>query len=103
MLVPEAIRQRALHGQLALPVVIVAGEKDRLITTRWHSSRLQERIAGSRLHIVPGAGHMVHHSAPEAVFEAIREVSSLVTPQTPVDLDAPLRIAPEDEPLRANL
>jgi hypothetical protein len=43
---------------------------------------------------------MVHHAAPDAVFDAIREVSSLVTASSPVDLDAPGRIAPEDEPLR---
>lgn len=96
MLVPASVWQRSQHAGLQVPVVLVAGEQDRLITSGWHSGRVSERMPQSRLHIVPGAGHMVHHTAPDAVFDAVREVASLVTPTTPVDLDAPARMAPED-------
>lgn len=100
MMIPQAFRLRAAEKKLQLPVVIVAGQRDRLVFSGWHSGRLQERLPNSRLHIVPNAGHMVHHAAPEAVFEAIREVSSLVTAKTPVHLVSPARVAPEDEPLQ---
>lgn len=99
MLVPEAIRMRRHHGELALPIVIVAGEQDRLIAPAWHSGRLMDRLPQARLHLVPGSGHMVHHSDPEAVLAAIREVSSLVTSDTPLDIGTAERVAPEDEPL----
>jgi pimeloyl-ACP methyl ester carboxylesterase len=100
MLIPMALRQRADHERLTLPVVIVAGEHDRLVTSQWHSKRLQARLPNSHLHLIPDAGHMVHHAAPDAVFQAIREVSSMVTTSTPVDMAAPSRITPEDEALR---
>ncbi|WP_298011154.1 alpha/beta hydrolase [uncultured Aquabacterium sp.] len=96
MLIPASIQQRAQHRRMQVPVVLVAGEHDRLITSGWHSGRVNDRMPQSRLHIVPGAGHMVHHTAPDVVFDAVREVSSLVTPDTPVDLEAPARMAPED-------
>jgi pimeloyl-ACP methyl ester carboxylesterase len=32
-------------------------------------------VAGSELLVVEGAGHMVHHTAPEAVASAIRAAS----------------------------
>lgn len=96
MLIPSSVVQRARHSRLQVPVVLVAGEHDRLITSGWHSKRVQDRLPQSRLHIVPGAGHMVHHTDPDAVFDAVREVSSLVTHDTPVDLAAPARVAPED-------
>lgn len=100
LLVPAAVMQRALHGELAVPVVLVAGAQDRLITSGWHSKRVQRRLPHARLHIVQGAGHMVHHTDPDAVFDAVREVASLVTPDTPVDLAAPTRVAPEDVALQ---
>ena len=93
MLIPMALRQRPDHQALTLPVVIVAGEQDRLVMSKWHSKRLQERLPNSRLHLIPGAGHMVHHAAPDAVYQAIREVSSLVTTSEDVDMTPPSQIS----------
>jgi pimeloyl-ACP methyl ester carboxylesterase len=36
--------------------------------------RLHHDIPGSKLHIWPNTGHMVHHSRTEEVVEAIEEV-----------------------------
>lgn len=50
-------------GALAkIPTVIMCGEKDRLTSTR-HARRIHEAIRGSRLMIVPGAGHMLMFEA----------------------------------------
>lgn len=100
MLIPETLRLRRHQPDTQLPVVIVAGAQDRLIAPGWHSQRAEGRWPNSRVHLVPDAGHMVHHAAPEAVLEAIREVSSLVTSQTPVRLDTPAQPAPEDQGLQ---
>jgi pimeloyl-ACP methyl ester carboxylesterase len=71
MMLPEALRLRRREHELRVPTVIVAGESDRLVMTGWQSRRLHQRLPGSDLHIVPGAGHMVHHTAPAAVVAAI--------------------------------
>ncbi len=39
------------------------------------AERLHAAIPGSVLRIVEGAGHMVHHSAPREVVEAIRLIA----------------------------
>lgn len=101
MLIPQSVLLRSQEAELTLPVVVVAGEQDRLLMTRWHSQRLLDRLSNGRLHVVPGAGHMVHHAAPDAVFEAVREVATLVTPATPIDLAERRQVAPEDLPLQA--
>lgn len=50
-------------GALAtIPTVIMCGEKDRLTSTR-HARRIHEAVRGSRLVIVPGAGHMLMFEA----------------------------------------
>lgn len=50
-----------------IPTVVMCGEKDRLTSTR-HARRLHDGIRGSRLVIVPGAGHMLMFEAPELVL-----------------------------------
>ncbi|MDO5502225.1 MAG: alpha/beta hydrolase [Actinomycetia bacterium] len=49
------------------PTVIMVGEKDRLTSTR-HARRLHGGIPGSRLVVVPGAGHMLMFEAPDLVI-----------------------------------
>jgi pimeloyl-ACP methyl ester carboxylesterase len=53
-----------------MPVSIVAGSGDRLVDPRQHSERLNGDIAGSRLIVLPGVGHMVHHADPRCVLSA---------------------------------
>jgi len=75
MMTLQAARLLPREKALALPVVIVAGEKDRMVMTGWHSRRLAERIPHATLRIVPGAGHMVHHTATREVLAAIDEAA----------------------------
>jgi pimeloyl-ACP methyl ester carboxylesterase len=60
---------------LTLPVTIVAGDGDKVVSTAGQSGRLAGSLARSELLFVEGAGHMVHHSARDAVVAAIRSAS----------------------------
>ena len=75
MMIPQAARLLREQAALRVPVAIVAGSKDRLLSTAWHSTRLHRRVPGSTLHVVPEAGHMVHHTAPDAVVTALDELA----------------------------
>ena len=76
LMVPGARALSRRYAELRLPVTIVAGEGDRIVDTDDQSRRLHELLPQSRLITVEGAGHMVHHSAPERVIEAIRSHGS---------------------------
>lgn len=80
MMIWEGIKQRRREDGLAVPTVIVAGEADLMVITRWQSQRLHARLPQSRLHVVPGEGHMVHHTATPAVMEAIVEAWHMSEP-----------------------
>jgi alpha-beta hydrolase superfamily lysophospholipase len=54
-----------------VPVVILAGTDDRYVDTERNSVRLHRELPGSALTLTPGAGHMIHHIAPEEVMAAI--------------------------------
>lgn len=79
-MVPAARRLAGRLGDLAVPLVVVAGEEDRILDSRRHSVRLAAAVPGSRLHRVPGVGHMVHHVAPERVLAAVEEAARLAGP-----------------------
>ncbi|MBN1102319.1 MAG: alpha/beta hydrolase [Deltaproteobacteria bacterium] len=58
--------------EIALPSLIVCGQEDRLTPVKY-SGYLHEHIPGSRLVLIPHAGHMVMAEKAEAVNEALEE------------------------------
>jgi pimeloyl-ACP methyl ester carboxylesterase len=70
-MIPQAKSSSDRHHELRMPVTIVAGAEDTVIDIESHSRRLHRELAGSTLRVVPGAGHMVHHAAPDEVVAAV--------------------------------
>ena len=70
LMIPGALALRGEYKNLTLPVFIIAGEGDRVVFKR-RSKQLRDRINGSVLETVPGAGHMVHHLVPQQVALAV--------------------------------
>lgn len=71
----EGVIQRAgVYDQLdriTIPTLIVVGDQD-VATVPAKAERMQERIRGSKLVVIPGAGHTSTVEEPEAVNEALR-------------------------------
>jgi pimeloyl-ACP methyl ester carboxylesterase len=79
MMIPDAFKLRKHYADLTMPVVIIAGEQDRLIDTDTQSARLHSEISQSRFHRFPGNGHMIQQTATDQVMSAISEVTSSPT------------------------
>lgn len=71
-MMPAAASAAKRHRELTMPVSIFAGADDIVVDPIAHSQRLHEEVPQSELSIVPGVGHMVHHSAMEQVADAVR-------------------------------
>ena len=71
LMVPAAMKLRPRYGELSMPISIIAGMKDRVVTTERQSARLHNELPSSQFETVEGAGHMVHHVAPDLVLAAI--------------------------------
>jgi pimeloyl-ACP methyl ester carboxylesterase len=86
LMIPSAMQLRGRYRELSMPVSIVAGTHDRVVTTERQSVRLHGELRSSRLRRVNGAGHMVHHNAQEEVLTAIAEAASgqAEAPQVPM-------------------
>ena len=63
-MIPGALAMRHRYQELTMPVVIMAGTKDRVVNAK------QPR---------PGVGHMLHYAVTDEVAEAIKEVGGSVT------------------------
>jgi pimeloyl-ACP methyl ester carboxylesterase len=73
MMIPNALIFQDRYGELKMPVTIVAGSGDEIVTSQRQSERLHHDITQSKLHVLAGVGHMVHHSVASAVMMAINE------------------------------
>jgi len=74
LMIQGALALRDQYKDLTLPVVIIAGSGDKVVFKRM-SERLHACLSNSVLHIVEGAGHMVHYFAPQQVAAAIEGVA----------------------------
>ena len=73
-MIPSAARLRSYYHELSMPVVILAGEGDLVVSHR-HAERLRGTIQGSDLQLVQSAGHMIHHIATDRVVQCIVNVA----------------------------
>jgi pimeloyl-ACP methyl ester carboxylesterase len=60
------------YGEIRVPVVIVTGDSDLVVNPEQHAYPLHQAIPHSKLMVLPHTGHMIPHTRPEAVVEAIR-------------------------------
>jgi pimeloyl-ACP methyl ester carboxylesterase len=72
------------YGEIDMPVAVVTGSGDRLVDPRRHAFRLREELPNATLHVVEGAGHMVHYEAPDLVARAVDEVVRAAETRTPL-------------------
>jgi pimeloyl-ACP methyl ester carboxylesterase len=75
LMIPDAFQFRNRYADLKMPLVIIAGEQDRLIDIDTQSARLHSDVPQSRFHRVAGNGHMIQQTATDQVMSAIQEVA----------------------------
>lgn len=80
LMIPGAAKLQGRYGDLDMPVVIMAGADDRIVMTDYQSRRLHEQVPGSRLEVLPGVGHMIHHTARDEVIDTIRSIAGETEP-----------------------
>nr|WP_294518395.1 alpha/beta hydrolase [uncultured Rhodopila sp.] len=69
-------RRNALR-HLRVPTVVLAGAADRTADPHLHAAWIARRLPQARLITLPGVGHMLQHTSPNAVIQAVDEVAQL--------------------------
>ena len=70
------------YPEITAPVVLVAGESDRVVSPVHHAQRLAAQIPGAELTRLPNAGHEIPQTHPAVVLEAIRTCAARILPHT---------------------
>jgi pimeloyl-ACP methyl ester carboxylesterase len=76
LMIPDAFKLRSKYADLNAPVIIIAGEQDKLIDIDTQSARLHSDVSQSKFHRISGNGHMIQQTATDQVMSAIREVAA---------------------------
>ncbi len=65
------------YGKISVPTVIFHGDKDTIVPLEIHSAKLVNQVPDAELVVLPGVGHMPHHTNTEDVLAAIKRISGL--------------------------
>ena len=76
LMIPAAFASSKTYSKLEMPMIILAGEDDRLIDINEQSVRLHDEVKQSKLHRIAGAGHMIQQSATPDLMAAIDEAAA---------------------------
>jgi pimeloyl-ACP methyl ester carboxylesterase len=63
--------QSPRYADIRAPVVIIAGEKDKTVSTHIHSQPFAAAVPGTKLIVLPDTGHMIQIAAPDIVIAEI--------------------------------
>src|SRR5215475_1951870 len=75
-----SLRRMSNHyGELRMPVVIVTGDQDRIVSPQENAYKLKERIPQAHLVELKGAGHEILFTMPDSVYSALKLISTAAT------------------------
>ncbi|CAN5682862.1 alpha/beta hydrolase [soil metagenome] len=79
LMIPSAISLSHRYDCLRMPVVLIAGDSDRVVSAEGQTVRLHDTLPLSEMRLVPAGGHMIHHVTPHEVMLAIDRAAQAPT------------------------
>lgn len=67
----EVIAQEARYPEIAMPVAIMTGDGDTVVSPSIHSEHLAKTLPDAKLKIIHGAGHVPHEADPQALADLV--------------------------------
>jgi len=67
--------QAPRYGAIQVPVTVMTADRDNTVSPRIHSEAIAKVLPRGKLIVLPGAGHMLHHTAADRVIEEIGEIA----------------------------
>jgi pimeloyl-ACP methyl ester carboxylesterase len=67
------------YGELRMPVVIVTGDQDQIVSPKENAYRLKERIPQAQIVELKGAGHEIPLTSPDSVYSALKRIPTVAS------------------------
>ncbi|WP_237267588.1 alpha/beta fold hydrolase [Sulfitobacter alexandrii] len=68
---PHVVEMQKNYATLTMPIEAIHGDADTIVPAHIHAEVLMGDVPDGALDILPGQGHMLQHTAPDAVIAAI--------------------------------
>ena len=75
-LLPYIIEMKKQYGMLTMPIEMVHGDMDTIVPAFIHAQVLMQDVPNGMLTMLPGLGHMPHHTDPSAVVDAVERAAA---------------------------
>lgn len=72
----EVVAQQDRYASLGMPVALLAGDGDSVVSTSIHALRLAQTLPHARIEVVRDAGHLPHEHAPDRLGKLLDWVQS---------------------------
>jgi pimeloyl-ACP methyl ester carboxylesterase len=72
----EIIAQQARYSAIKIPVAILAGDGDTVVSSMIHSVKLAQILPNARIDVLQGVGHLPHEASPERFAKLVDWVQS---------------------------
>lgn len=73
---PQVVAMEPRYHQLDLPVELIHGDADTIVPLSVHSARVVDLLPQARLTVLPGVGHVPHHTNEADVIDAIHRAAA---------------------------
>ncbi len=80
LMVPSALVLSRRYAELKMPVMIVAGNEDKVASSGHNAGRLHDALPQSSLRLAPHQGHMLHYADPDDIVCGIDAMQALPQP-----------------------
>ena len=77
LMVPSALMLSRRYGELTMPVMIVAGNEDKVASSGHNAGRLHDALPQSSLRLAPHQGHMLHYADPDDIVCGIDAMQAM--------------------------
>ena len=64
------------YRAIQMPTIVIAGDVDKTVSPHLHAEAIAAMLPRAKLVVLPGMGHMLHHTATGLVADAIDEIAS---------------------------
>jgi pimeloyl-ACP methyl ester carboxylesterase len=68
-------RQASRYGALAVPTIVLSGDRDPLVPPEKHAMKLAAATPVAKVEVLKGFGHMLHHAAADRIAAVVEEMS----------------------------
>lgn len=72
----EMAAQQARYGEISVPIVVLSGAQDTIISPALHVGELKKQVDGLQLVRLPEGGHMPHHFYGSEAADAIQLIAA---------------------------